>query len=904
MASDDSHVYLQLAASLTAETSDDGFNTSDDEPLSKIDFNDSDMEPLKWQTGFDSSDDEPLQKKADRHDDDDVRADPSYEPSDCEQGSTEKKRKACKRKRRAIDPDLQKAKESSFQVHLTHQRNLREHTGRLDNFLSANGLYRQEIAPDGNCFFEAAVTHLEDISHIELRNCLCDYLEDNFSEFIHFMVNKSDEDENERYLRYFSNVNELRRPGRWVNDAADLLPRALADWAERTVVIYFSDVYKSQHEIHPSAGRQSQAVIPLAFIDYDPSHYDACLPIPRARADLTDPSTSLGSDARCTVSAECERTATPPNDSEHGDANGDDTTTTSDTRCTSPTSSGSIPSPGNITPRKQGLYSTPPKKKLVRHREAKPETWKKNVRKSLHLQGKEYLSQSGKKMAAKSVKRVDCSKCRYKCTDKISEEKQQQIFDAFYELNSYERQKDFVCANVTQKNTATLLDEATKQLKLKKRQVSRAFTFNIDGQIHRVCKNFFLATLALSETYVDHAMKHSCGGVFTGQQQRGKSRPPHNKYSDDAVNRAKEHIASFPVPKKDQCVTCTVFKQKGSTASEEDKLEYQQHIERKDRAREEKARDKNEASKDPKKHVVTMDLQAVLQAPCGLVSQLYYKRKLSVYNFTVYSLTDRKGTCFTWDESEGKRGSCEIATCLYIYLSSLPKDVEEVIIFSDCCAGQNRNQYLSAAMIHAVNHIGNIKVITHKYLETGHTHMECDSMHSAITFAKRHTSIYTPSEWDIVLRMARRGQPYVVIPLKHTDFLDFKSLASTAIRNTKTDLKGNKVNWLGIRSTQFLKGQEEMMFFKYSFDEQEYQVLKMIGSSKRRGPPLPSQVPRCYSGKLPISAAKKQDLLSLCQSGVIPVQHHNYYTSLLSSSTTKEKLPEPDIMEDDSSDLD
>ncbi|KAK7475710.1 hypothetical protein BaRGS_00033032 [Batillaria attramentaria] len=801
MASDDSHVYLQLAASLTAETSDDGFNTSDDEPLKKIDFNDSDMEPLKWQTGFDSSDDEPLQKKADRHDDDDVRADPSYEPSDCEQGSTEKKRKACKRKRRAIDPDLQKAKESSFQVHLTHQRNLREHTGRLDNFLSANGLYRQEIAPDGNCFFEAAVTHLEDISHIELRNCLCDYLEDNFSEFIHFMVNKSDEDENERYLRYFSNVNELRRPGRWVNDAADLLPRALADWAERTVVIYFSDVYKSQHEIHPTAGRQSQAVIPLAFIDYDPSHYDACLPIPRARADLTDPSTSLGSDARCTISAECESTATPPNDSEHGDTtpplhNGDDTTITT-----------------------------------------------------------------------------------------------------------------------------------------------------------------------LGETYVDHAMKHSCGGVFTGQQQRGKSRPPHNKYSDDAVNRAKEHIASFPVveshytrkdtqrlylsseltlskmyelyleqcqqenqqpvsnrkyreifthnfnysfhqPKKDQCVTCTVFKQKGSTASEEDKLEYQQHIERKDRAREEKARDKNEASKDPKKHVVTMDLQAVLQAPCGLVSQLYYKRKLSVYNFTVYSLTDRKGTCFTWDESEGKRGSCEIATCLYIYLSSLPKDVEEVIIFSDCCAGQNRSQYLSAAMIHAVNHIGNIKVITHKYLETGHTHMECDSMHSAITFAKRHTSIYTPSEWDIVLRMARRGQPYVVIPLKHTDFLDFKSLASTAIRNTKTDLKGNKVNWLGIRCMQFLKGQEEMMFFKYSFDEQEYQVLKMIGSSKRRGPPLPSQVPRCYSGKLPISAAKKQDLLSLCQSGVIPVQHHNYYTSLLSSSTTKEKLPEPDIMEDDSSDLD
>ena len=76
--------------------------------------------------------------------------------------------------------------------------------------------------------------------------------------------------------------------------------------------------------------------------------------------------------------------------------------------------------------------------------------------------------------------------------------------------------------------------------------------------------------------------------------------------------------------------------------------------------------------RDPSKHV-TVDLQAVLQAPCGLVSQLYYKRKLSVYNFTVYSLGDGKGTCFIWDETEGGGGdpqkslpasSCILDHCL------------------------------------------------------------------------------------------------------------------------------------------------------------------------------------------------------------------------------------------------
>ena len=47
-------------------------------------------------------------------------------------------------------------------------------------------------------------------------------------------------------------------------------------------------------------------------------------------------------------------------------------------------------------------------------------------------------------------------------------------------------------------------------------------------------------------------------------------------------------------------------------------------------------------------------MQAVMQAPCGLVTQLYYKRKFSVYNFTIYSLSDGKGTCYTWDKTEGK----------------------------------------------------------------------------------------------------------------------------------------------------------------------------------------------------------------------------------------------------------
>jgi hypothetical protein len=41
--------------------------------------------------------------------------------------------------------------------------------------------------------------------------------------------------------------------------------------------------------------------------------------------------------------------------------------------------------------------------------------------------------------------------------------------------------------------------------------------------------------------------------------------------------------------------------------------------------------------------------------------------------------------------------------------------------------------------------------------------MECDSMHSAIEFAKKKTDIYIPSQWATIIRMARRKNPYYVV---------------------------------------------------------------------------------------------------------------------------------------------
>ena len=56
---------------------------------------------------------------------------------------------------------------------------------------------------------------------------------------------------------------------------------------------------------------------------------------------------------------------------------------------------------------------------------------------------------------------------------------------------------------------------------------------------------------------------------------------------------------------------------------------------------------------------------------------------------------------------------------------------------------------------------------------------------------------------------------------------------------------------------------------------------------------LPDPLPKAYVAPLPISAAKKKDLLDLCYKGVIPTVFHNWYEQLPTSARTYNYLPGP-----------
>ena len=103
---------------------------------------------------------------------------------------------------------------------------------------------------------------------------------------------------------------------------------------------------------------------------------------------------------------------------------------------------------------------------------------------------------------------------------------------------------------------------------------------------------------------------------------------------------------------------------------------------------------------------------------------------MSACNQTVFNLGDLTEDHYVWREGTGRCGSCEMATRLFIYISSLTDNVKRLILYSETCGGQKGNINFSTMCLSATA-VLSIEIIAHIYMESGHSQKECDSVHSA-----------------------------------------------------------------------------------------------------------------------------------------------------------------------------
>ena len=575
--------------------------------------------------------------------------------------------------------------------------------------------------------------------------------------------------------------------------------------------------------------------------------------------------------------------------------------------------------------------------------------WKQNVRKRLRNCGLEYTDSNGKVVERKQLKLHKCGQCTNKCNERLSDEVRQQIFSNFWAMADFSRQRDFICSHVLKHSVS----------KGVRRSTSYSYFFTVGEERIKVCKQVFMSTLNIGERMIRYTLDHTDGHGKAHEDRRGKHAPGIKK-SSEVHNIVHDHIASFPAldshyarartrkkyleatlniskmyslyvdfckqekiepvlqsyyrhvfdtefnlsfhkPKKDYCTFCHQYSNSTVEEKEELQAEYEAHQRRKLEARGAKEKYKAEARCTNNTAVATFDLESVLPSPKLTESSVYYKRKLSTYNLTVYSLVDNSCTCYMWHEGTAGRGSSDIASCILKYLQSQKPEVEKVVLFSDTCSGQNRNQFFCAMVVYALSlEETKIKQVDHLYMESGHSQMECDSVHACVEREVRKQQINGPTDYYAAVRTARKP-PYEVICMDTDDFKDFRVLCKSIVRNRTKDSNKQTVNWLKIKHFRYLKDRPHEIFIKYDTDTNNDSFHTLIinqGSRGRRPVVIPKSLPPLYSGPVPISSAKYKDLLSLCSTKIIHKDYHAFYKTLIHDDKIEDCLPDTDVDDD------
>lgn len=572
----------------------------------------------------------------------------------------------------------------------------------------------------------------------------------------------------------------------------------------------------------------------------------------------------------------------------------------------------------------------PDTKKRTRKRVAQPTEWKQNKRKILRNAGCAYVTLKTKvQKDARKIKPPCSERCKLKCQEKLTEQDREAFFQDFWGLKDINRQRDFISRHMT-----PIQRKYRYTTTQKGRQLNNAFYFTKMGQQIRICKTFFMNTLDINNRVIQTVVKKRKDTGLVEEDKRGKHHG-HHKLPDGIKESIRNHINSIPrieshylrqqttrefieggktisdlhrdyveeckrnnkphgnyvmyakifntefnlgffVPKKDRCELCVAYENAENKQNLQQK--YDQHLREKELSRQEKQRDKDIASET--NIVAVYDLQAVLPVPKGDVSVFYYKSKLNCFNFTISDLVSKKTESFFWHEGVGNRGSDEIGTCLLQFIEKKLSEVShgsavDFTFYSDNCGGQNKNKFILALYTYCVLHYEKLNSITHKFLVTGHTQNEGDSVHSVIEKCIKRSlksgPIYVPSQYAQLIRTAKKtGSPYSVNELSFNDFISLKKLHAE-LRFGAGNLKIKDV-----KVVKFMKETPCILYYKNSYEDQDFSEAKIW----RTNPEVLPVLKPAYSRQLSISERKKADLMSLVDSNHVPRFYASFYNQL------------------------
>jgi hypothetical protein len=560
------------------------------------------------------------------------------------------------------------------------------------------------------------------------------------------------------------------------------------------------------------------------------------------------------------------------------------------------------------------------KKKKDKKRQSNEERRKEKHQKDL---GKTYVNRKRVIIKGKECLVANCSDG---CLNKIGEDERKVIFDDFWKTGDKNVQDSFISSCIVTKVVGRRRSLSSDGCA---RRNSTNEYFLVAGHLrHKVCKSFFMKTLNIGESRIRHIKRknsESTSGVICMDMRgkHGNSRKIASTLKDGirmhikmfplyqshyarertdklflspelnvrkmyelyvkqmnsvgepsakpwlyySIFKKEFHYLSFASYKVDTCNTCDMYKVnpiRGLNA------EYDAHKQEAEAMYQNKRIDRDFAASSSDTAMICYDLQKCLPSPYLTCSQVFYKRVLWVYNLTIYEYNRKQGYCFMWPEHFARRGSNEIMSCLKKYIEILQSErpnIKKLILYSDSCPGQNKNSIILGGL-KVIMESTCLESIQHNYLVPGHTHMECDHIHSLIDRCKKKSRIFVPTDWYNVVRLAKTKEPLLyVVEMTKCMFYDFKTTPTVSVA------KNSNFSISKIRCFQLHKG-EDRVLFKYSALQAEYQSASLTSKAKNSATTLEI----LYHDGVKIPTPKYNDLISLLK--FIPDLYHDYYAQL------------------------
>lgn len=422
-----------------------------------------------------------------------------------------------------------------------------------------------------------------------------------------------------------------------------------------------------------------------------------------------------------------------------------------------------------------------------------------------------------------------CLKSSHRQCNRFPVSERPELFKKFWAMN-WDQKRIYICHLIEK---TAIKQRKTDEISSRRNKSRRYFLITSNGERLQVCAKMFLSTFGLKEkmirVWLDHEEEFGLRENPVVVQKRKNASRQKSQYNQNLLERKvrlltflidypkmeshycrkdteKEYFEtthqtlidlykqyvdvckqensrhlSFPVfsgtlknlkfclfkPRKDQCDECIAYKTGNSTIER-----YKNHRENVTRAAAEKDGDIELAIKELI-ILLCMDVEGVVLCPKLLASALYFKSKLQVHNFTLYDIVTHDSTNYVWDETEGDLQSSTFVTIIIHHLEQRIKTSQlPITIYSDGCTYQNRNVVLSNALrLFAMKHS---RTVTQKFLEVGHTHMECDATHACIDRKMKHLTLSSPKDFENAILEARENPfPFVVKHLDHTFFRNY-----------------------------------------------------------------------------------------------------------------------------------